>query len=503
MDYQSTQYTVDLLIQRIRTGRLALPDFQREFVWNPSKVVDLLDSVARRWPIGSLLLLSGPQPFAIRAIDHAPQISNNNLELYILDGQQRITSLFHAVNDVSDYCYYIDFNLLLIGDDEFIRWQRREQFEKTYPTVRSRANGRIATVKEVWELELFFAWLEQLPPGEIGSNYVSLREHQLGGLQAKVYKVMAVELDQEIELEALARIFETLNRTGVRLSAFDLMVAALYPSGFRLRDAWEEALQKYGILRDSNIDSNEVLKLISLLIRKFEGKPYSKGVRQGDLLAIEKSLIRKYWTSALELYVKALEYCKKEFGVICEEVMPTPSMALGIAIFLSEGSPFTPQQIRSWWIDRLVTQNYSQAANTRIISDTDNINSGKIELIGNASTLIAELLDQPARRNGLLLRGLSGLLISKGALDVLSGKTLKEQEKVCYCAVDEHGTLRKMNASDPLRRLILTTQATENQLGKGKSVGSLPTASITYLLTQGFDPNLYRSNEFVNALIEA
>lgn len=502
MDYQSTQYTVDLLIQRIRTGRLALPDFQREFVWNPSKVVDLLDSVARRWPIGSLLLLSGPQPFAIRAIDHAPQISNNNLELYILDGQQRITSLFHAVNDVSDYCYYIDFNLLQIGDDDFIRWQRREQFEKSYPTVKSRANGRIATVKEVWELELFFAWLEQLPPGEVGSNYVSLRERRLGGLQAKVYKVMAVELDQEIELEALARIFETLNRTGVRLSAFDLMVAALYPSGFRLRDAWEEALQKYGILREFDIDSNEVLKLISLLIRKFEGKPYSKGVRQGDLLAIEKSLIRKYWDNALELYVKSLEYCKNHFGIICEEVMPTPSMALGVAIFLSENSTFTDRQKRAWWIDRLITQTYSQAANTRIISDTDNINSGKIELIGNAPVIIAELLDQPAKRNGLLLRGLSGLLVSKGAKDLLSGKLLKDQGQVCYCAIDENGVIRKLNASDPLRRLIITTQTTENQLGKGKSIESLSADSLTYLRTQGFDSSFYRSNDFVNSLIE-
>lgn len=74
MDFQQQQYAIDVLVQRVRTGRLALPDFQREFVWNPSRVVELIDSVSRQWPIGSLLLLSGPQPFAIRPIDSGPAV---------------------------------------------------------------------------------------------------------------------------------------------------------------------------------------------------------------------------------------------------------------------------------------------------------------------------------------------------------------------------------------------------------------------------------------------
>ena len=65
MEFQAVQHTIDKLIQWIRSGRLALPDFQRDFVWNPGRVVELLDSVARQWPVGSLLLLSGPQPFGI------------------------------------------------------------------------------------------------------------------------------------------------------------------------------------------------------------------------------------------------------------------------------------------------------------------------------------------------------------------------------------------------------------------------------------------------------
>lgn len=501
MDYQSTQYTVDLLIQRIRTGRLALPDFQRDFVWNPSKVVDLLDSVSRRWPIGSLLLLSGPQPFAIRSIDHGPKIENENLDIYILDGQQRITALFHAVSDVSDYCYYVDFNLLQIGEDDFIRWQRRDQFQKIYPRVEDRAAAKIATIKEVWDLELFYAWLENIPSSELRVSYVALRERRLGGLQAKVYKVMAVELDQEIELEALARIFETLNRTGVRLSAFDLMVAALYPSGFRLRDAWEEALINNDELRSANADSNEILKLISLIIRREKGKAYSKGVRQGDLLAIEKSLIRDHWADAVELYVNSLTYCRENFGVVSEDVMPTPAMVLGIAMLL-KSQDFSDSTIKKWWLNRLASQYYSQAANTRIISDIDSINFGEVPLVGNSALMAGELLEQPARRNGVLLRGLGGILISRDALDPISGNPLRESRKISFCALDEDGRLRKMNATDSLRRIVFASEETEIKLGKGKLVDDLMPQSWDYLFTQGIDGHLGRSAEHVKAIFE-
>ena len=64
-------YAVRELVALIDDGKLAIPDFQRRFVWRPPQVADLLVSVARRWPIGSLLLLEGPQDFAARALEGA------------------------------------------------------------------------------------------------------------------------------------------------------------------------------------------------------------------------------------------------------------------------------------------------------------------------------------------------------------------------------------------------------------------------------------------------
>src|SRR5687768_16478110 len=87
---------VDDMIERIEEGRLALPQFQRDFVWRPPQVVDLLLSVARRWPTGTFLFLDGPQDFAARPLDEAPSLTS--AEELILDGQQRMTALYHALS---------------------------------------------------------------------------------------------------------------------------------------------------------------------------------------------------------------------------------------------------------------------------------------------------------------------------------------------------------------------------------------------------------------------
>lgn len=82
-------------IEDIRTGRVALPDIQRPFVWSSSKVRDLFDSMYRGYPIGTLMLWETGAEVGTRRIgvgdpDRAPQ-------LLIVDGQQRLTSLCAVV----------------------------------------------------------------------------------------------------------------------------------------------------------------------------------------------------------------------------------------------------------------------------------------------------------------------------------------------------------------------------------------------------------------------
>lgn len=496
MDFQSSQYTIDFIIQRIRAGRLALPDFQREFVWNPARVVELLDSIARQWPIGSLLLLNGPQPFAFREIDSAPKITGKRLDAYILDGQQRITALYHAITDSSEICYYIDFDALANGDDGYIKWEKRNVFEKSYSTKELRAQSLIALVSEIWEFETFYEWLEHTPLSAEKSKIVNLRERKLGGLQSKVYKVMAIELEQEIDLEALARIFETLNRTGVKLNAFDLMVAALYPSGFHLRDEWDAALRATPILQKINPDALEVLKLLALLVRSTNGPKAAKGVRQGDLLAIDRDLIKDRWSDALGLYIKSLNYCSNNFGMISEDLVPSWSMILGVAGWL-KGPYIDDKTISEWWVNRLFTQHYSQAANTRVVADFSYITDGIFVKTPFSNEEYATALKQPARRNGLLARGISALLVHAGAKDILTGEAIPPTN-VALRALSRSAGLRSVSSEDTMESIVVLSAESDRKLPRTIAISALDETALLALESQGIEPpEFQRKLEYV------
>jgi len=94
--FKDTTYSVSLLMESIGRGEVALPDIQRPFVWQASKVRDLFDSMYKGFPVGYLLFWeTGVEP-------GARQIGGNGKDavarLLIVDGQQRLTSLFAATS---------------------------------------------------------------------------------------------------------------------------------------------------------------------------------------------------------------------------------------------------------------------------------------------------------------------------------------------------------------------------------------------------------------------
>src|SRR5215207_7530810 len=90
--YRDTGYTLRYLVTDIEAGRIALPDIQRPFVWSSAKTRDLFDSMYRGYPIGTIMLWEtgadvGTRQIGLADPDRSPQ-------LLIVDGQQRLTSLF-------------------------------------------------------------------------------------------------------------------------------------------------------------------------------------------------------------------------------------------------------------------------------------------------------------------------------------------------------------------------------------------------------------------------
>ncbi|MDE0236299.1 MAG: DUF262 domain-containing protein [bacterium] len=90
--YRDTNYSLTHLIEEIKHGEIALPDIQRPFVWSPAKVRDLFDSMYRGYPIGTLLFWETGVDTSTRQVGGGEQ--DKAPKQLIVDGQQRLTSLF-------------------------------------------------------------------------------------------------------------------------------------------------------------------------------------------------------------------------------------------------------------------------------------------------------------------------------------------------------------------------------------------------------------------------
>ena len=105
------------LIADVASGRYRIPQFQREFVWSKSKVIELFDSIYGEYPIGSFFLWKAGREhnFLFRhAVElNIPPVKPDDDVSFILDGQQRITSLYVAPR------YYREFREEAISEGEF------------------------------------------------------------------------------------------------------------------------------------------------------------------------------------------------------------------------------------------------------------------------------------------------------------------------------------------------------------------------------------------------
>ena len=88
--YSVNNYTVETLLSNIKSGSIAIPEMQRPFVWDSSKVRDLVDSLYKGFPVGYIIVWQNPD---VKLKDGTKSIGKKVL----IDGQQRITAMAAAI----------------------------------------------------------------------------------------------------------------------------------------------------------------------------------------------------------------------------------------------------------------------------------------------------------------------------------------------------------------------------------------------------------------------
>lgn len=285
------------LLADVDDGRLQLPDFQRGWVWDDDHIKSVVGSVAKSFPIGAIMLLEtgneeirfNPKPV------EGVNTSNNRPELLLLDGQQRITSLYQTVVTKSPVntknakdqpikrWYYIDMSKALnpgedledaifsvkedkiitsnIGRDIVLDLSSREkEYENLMFPVNMMRNSDFCD----WRLGFSDYWHRN--PEKYAEQTLFCNEFERKViLPFNSYHLPVIKLRRTNTKEAICQVFEKVNTGGVALTAFELLTATYASENFDLKKDWEKNFRQ---LREhkslTNVCNTDLIQSITL-----------------------------------------------------------------------------------------------------------------------------------------------------------------------------------------------------------------------------------------------
>lgn len=411
------------LLEAIESGTLGLPNFQRDFDWTDEDIRSLLGTVLSGWPIGSLLLIEvtpmssdfyQPRPF-----DEAPALATD-VELVTLDGQQRLTALYQALAGLGRSVFAIRANKPIADIDDLdaaIVTIPRETWDAKYSSVASQWEKRYIPIKSLRTAADFYAWRDEAAAGDPAAleGLTALYRSMVSGLHA--YRVPGVVVSRNTPPQAVARIFERVNRTGRTLGAFDLVVARSFTESFNLRKQWEAALEEYPSIRSFQKDDGlPILSAVALRL--------TEDVRQSAVLNLKAGAIRDSWGEGVKHYAAAIDFLAARLGVLRADWLPYKQL-LTVLTALDFERPLVESSnlLEQWFWMTGFGQRYWAASNTRSVADYKSLLRGEAPIKNNLSLNRSELKQSTRQQDGARHKAFLCLLgtIASGGLDAAAG----------------------------------------------------------------------------------
>ena len=440
------------LLSEIHNRTTALPDFQRDFVWEPGATQELIVSIANNYPAGSILRVRDAQRvFAAREFEGAPRLDGAQHTFLVLDGQQRLTSLYQAFYGVGEHRYFLNLGKLTDGAD----------FEEAIFHVRATtkwAQAREEFAVQAKELLLplsvlkggaggFGRWGRSVARQLPDNDRIAL-EDSLDVIEERWIRIIddyhfpVVTLSDDTQPDALCTIFETLNRTGVKLSVFELLTARFWPKDINLRALWDKALADHRVIADFDVDPYYVLQGISLASRR------APSCKRSDVLNMSPSDITDWWDKVVVGLATGLEILRDDCKVMLPKWLPYQTMLPPLAAVLARaGSPRNAEagayreKLKQWFWCAVFGQVYESAPNSKSAKDVVEIllwltGGGTPESVA-AFRFDPRALRDVTPRQRSIYRGVINLILGGGARDfhtqaIITGKLMTEQ------GIDDH-----------------------------------------------------------------
>ena len=218
--------SVDDLMTDIKSGKLRLPEIQRPFVWDNVKVRDLVDSVYRGYPVGELMLWDGPAEPDSKTIGKGQK--THQTQQRIVDGQQRLTSLFAVITGEKVLDDDYKDRKIQIAYDPF-----KERFEVANAAVRQSPEW-IADIAELYKTVTVSSFVDRyaLSRSMDDSQRNELYQYVEGKFMnlwssLKNFNFNVVTIKADVPPKLVADIFVRINSEGVKLNRADFILTHL------------------------------------------------------------------------------------------------------------------------------------------------------------------------------------------------------------------------------------------------------------------------------------
>jgi hypothetical protein len=472
------------LLQQIHSREAALPDFQRDFVWEPNATQELIVSIASNFPAGSLLRVRNTRKlFAFREFQGAPPLHQQPPTYLVLDGQQRLTSLYQAFYGVGDHLYFVRLRDMLDEgkpfEDCIFHLRRNTRQAKALGAIETQAAELTAPLSVLKDgIGGFTHWSRAVARREKDHDKRVMLEDKLEAMERGWVQIVddyifpVVTLSDETSADAICTIFETLNRTGVKLSVFELLTARFWPKGINLRQLWTRAQEEHPILADFAIDPYYILQVVSLVSRE------TPSCARGDVLDLEVSAIKSWWDRVVAALAKGLVLLQDDCGVVTSEWLPYYPIILPLGSVLArtdaQAGPMhgaNRDKLVRWFWCSVFGQAYEAAANSQATKDTTQLlrwlAGGDEPETVRQFRFDPRMLRDATPRLRSLYRGSIALVLSHGPRDFYGGDPitcgLMREHSIDDHHIFPRAYLTKQAVSERLRDCVLNRTLIDRQ----------------------------------------
>ena len=362
-DPQSRSF--EKVMSGIEFGTLKIPQFQREFVWPREKSAKLIDSILKGFPIGTFILWKTKEQLRfVKEIggQTLPPTPKGDYSEQILDGQQRLTSLYAACKG------------LTVTRDErpdhfrdiFVDLDADAGDDAEAPIVAIAPQGDVASA----EKDGHCVRLVDLLSGEFEllMKLDATRRQQLQTYQQRLQTYQfSMILIQDAPIDVATEIFTRINVSGQPLSVFEIMVAKTYDheSGFDLSERYKALRTRLEAVDYGTIPPAALLQLTSLLM---VGQ-----CQKQDILRLNTAEFRKTWRTVEDAVEAACDYFRSYFRIPVSKLLPYAALIVPFGYFFAIADKEPKGDMRKWMRELFwrisLSGRYTSAAETKLAVD--------------------------------------------------------------------------------------------------------------------------------------